>query len=95
MPSDLRTTSPVTTAASAAVTAEAALKLVDSRIGGLTSAEAAGGLAELGPNLVGVDERSLRAIVLEQVRNGINVLLAVAGALTIATDDPSGSRRAV
>jgi P-type Mg2+ transporter len=44
-------------------------------------------LAAIGPNALAQDSRSLRAIVLEQVRNGINLLLAGAGALTIVTGD--------
>lgn len=44
-------------------------------------------LARFGPNAVGAQSRSLRAIVMEQVRNGINILLAGAGVLTIATGD--------
>ena len=54
---------------------------------GLTSPEAATRLRHFGPNEVEAESRSLREIVLEQVRSGINILLAVAGLLTIVTGD--------
>jgi Mg2+-importing ATPase len=54
---------------------------------GLPGREAGSRLARFGLNAVAAESRSLRAIVLEQVRNGINILLAGAGVLTIVTGD--------
>ena len=67
--------------------ADEVLRQLGSGPGGLSAEEARARLARLGPNAVGVESRSLRAIVMEQVRNGINVLLAGAGVLTIVTGD--------
>jgi len=77
----------ITPVGAAAATPEAVLEQLGSGPAGLAAAEARRRLAELGPNAVGVESRSFRAIVLEQVRNGINILLAGAGVLTIATGD--------
>jgi Mg2+-importing ATPase len=54
---------------------------------GLSREEAARRLKRFGPNEIEAESRSLWDIVLEQARSGINVLLAVAGMLTIATGD--------
>ncbi|HXN91328.1 MAG TPA: cation-transporting P-type ATPase [Candidatus Sulfotelmatobacter sp.] len=54
---------------------------------GLSSAEAQRRLAEQGPNAIGAQSRSLTKIFTAQARNGINLLLAGAGVLTIATGD--------
>jgi Ca2+-transporting ATPase len=56
-------------------------------LSGLSSAEASRRLAIYGPNELEAESRSLWGIVLEQVRSGINILLALAGLLTIATGD--------
>jgi Mg2+-importing ATPase len=77
----------VNPAAVAAVGPDEALKMCGSGQQGLTAEEARARLARSGPNSVGVESRSLRAIVLEQVKNGINLLLAGAGVLTIITGD--------
>ena len=77
----------MTPAAAAAAAADQVLRETGSGETGLTAAEARRRLAELGPNAVGVQSRSLNKIVLEQVRNGINLLLAGAGILTILTGD--------
>ena len=63
------------------------LQATASTVKGLSSADAHARLARMGPNSVGTETRSLKAIVVEQVKNGINLLLAGAGALTIATGD--------
>ena len=54
---------------------------------GLATKEAGRRLAQLGPNAIGEQSRSLTKIVAEQGRNGINLLLAGAGVLTIVTGD--------
>jgi Mg2+-importing ATPase len=53
----------------------------------LSSTEAKRRLVQEGPNQIGVQTRSLYKIVAEQARNGINLLLAAAGVLTIVTGD--------
>jgi len=63
------------------------LRLLGSGARGLSAAEAGARLARLGPNAVGVESRSLLSLVLEQVKNGINILLTGAGILTIVTGD--------
>ena len=73
--------------AAAAATPEQVLQEVGSGASGLSDVEAKRRLAELGPNAVEAATRSLQKIVLEQVRNGINLLLAGAGVLTIVTGD--------
>jgi len=60
---------------------------LESSPGGLSSAEARRRLAQMGPNAIGRQSRSLTKIVAEQGRNGINLLLAGAGVLTIVTGD--------
>jgi Mg2+-importing ATPase len=77
----------MTPARAAAATPEAVLEETGSSLRGLSEREADERLAKLGPNALAVESRSLRAIVLEQVKNGINILLAGAGVLTIATGD--------
>jgi Mg2+-importing ATPase len=77
----------VTAASAAAAGPDEVLAELGSTASGLTAAEAQRRLKELGPNAVGVESRSLSSIVLEQVRNGINLLLAAAGVLTIVTGD--------
>ena len=54
---------------------------------GLTSAEATRRLEQYGPNEIGAQSRSLRKLIVEQARNGINLLLTAAGILTIVTGD--------
>jgi Mg2+-importing ATPase len=77
----------VSLASLAATDAAAALKALNTTPEGLSSEEAARRLAAYGPNELETRSRSLWTIVLEQVRSGINVLLALAGVLTIATGD--------
>lgn len=77
----------MTPSAAAAAAPEQVLTEVSSNPAGLSAAEAQRRLSEMGPNAVGVESRSLKRIVYEQVRNGINLLLAGAGVLTIATGD--------
>jgi P-type Mg2+ transporter len=67
----------------------AALPLLGSRPEGLTTAEAVERLARFGPNEVRADRRSLGGIVGEQLRSGINLLLALAGLLTFAVGSPT------
>ncbi|MGA7913433.1 MAG: cation-transporting P-type ATPase [Candidatus Dormiibacterota bacterium] len=74
-------------AAAAAAAPEEVLRIVKCGPQGLSTEEARARLARIGPNAVGVESRSLRVIVLEQVKNGINLLLAGAGVLTIVTGD--------
>jgi magnesium-transporting ATPase (P-type) len=54
---------------------------------GLSTAEGQDRLRQQGPNSIGAQKRSLGKILGEQVRNGINLLLAGAGVLTIVTGD--------
>ncbi|HLW46555.1 MAG TPA: cation-transporting P-type ATPase [bacterium] len=68
----------------ATLDAEAVLRLLASRPEGLTSAEAEGRLAQYGPNEVRADRRFLADIVGEQLKCGINLLLGLAGLLTLA-----------
>lgn len=77
----------MTPSEAAAASPEQVLKEVRSGVAGLSAAEAQRRSSELGPNAVGIESRSLGRIVYEQVRNGINLLLAGAGVLTIATGD--------
>ena len=74
-------------ASAAAAEAEDVLQMLHSGLAGLTTDEARARLARAGPNEVGVETRSLKTLVLEQVKNGINLLLAAAGILTIVTGD--------
>jgi Mg2+-importing ATPase len=60
-----------------------ALHRLGSRPEGLTSAEAEQRLAQFEPNEIRADRRSLGGIVGEQVRSGINILLALAGLITL------------
>ena len=75
------------TGEAAASAIEDVLRELGSALTGLSSAEARERLLRVGPNAIGVQERSLGKIVMEQVRNGINLLLAGAGVLTIITGD--------
>jgi Mg2+-importing ATPase len=76
----------------AAATVDAVLADLGSTPEGLSAEQARTRLARYGPNAVGVASRSLNGIVLEQVKNGINLLLAGAGLLTIITGDlPDGA----
>ncbi|HEV7217091.1 MAG TPA: cation-transporting P-type ATPase [Chloroflexota bacterium] len=68
--------------------AAAVLRQFESAEQGLTGDEAARRLRQYGANALRADERSFGAIVAEQMRNGINVLLAIAGAVTFALGDP-------
>ena len=77
----------MTTAEAAAADPEQVLTALSSRVAGLSAEEAKRRIAELGPNAIGVQSRSLTKIVAAQARNGINVLLAGAGVLTIVTGD--------
>jgi P-type Mg2+ transporter len=79
---------PVLTADAAAATASVAvLQILGSSLQGLAQGEAGSRLARLGSNALAVESRTLWTIALEQLRNGINILLAGAGVLTIATGD--------
>jgi Mg2+-importing ATPase len=72
--------------------ADAALRLLRTDRRGLSGAEAARRLQEYGPNEVRPEQRSLGGIVLEQARSGINILLALAGVVTLAIGDvPDGA----
>lgn len=73
--------------AAAAARPEDVLQMVASGARGLSTEEAEARLVRIGPNSFGVESRSLKAIVLEQAKNGINLLLAGAGVLTVATGD--------
>lgn len=77
----------MTPAQAAAADPQQVLAALGSSPVGLTTAEAQRRLKEQGPNAIGVQGRSLNKIVAEQVRNGINLLLAGAGVLTIVTGD--------
>ena len=77
----------MTAEAAAAASPEGVLELLGSSPKGLTAHEATSRLERLGPNALAVESRSLRTIALEQLRNGINILLAGAGVLTITTGD--------
>ena len=77
----------LTAEAAAAATPEAVVDTLQSSLQGLGQSEAATRLARLGPNALAVESRSLWTIALEQARNGINILLAAAGVLTIVTGD--------
>lgn len=68
----------------AAAEAAAVLRRFESAEQGLTGEEAARRLPQYGPNALRADKRSFGAILAEQMRNGIDVLLAVAGAVTFA-----------
>ena len=76
-----------TAEAAAAAAPESVLQMLASSMHGLPAREAGARLARLGPNALAVESRSLRTIALEQLRNGINILLAGAGVLTIVTGD--------
>lgn len=79
---------PAPTAETAAAAApEAVMDILQSSPRGLGAREAASRMARIGPNALAVESRSLWTIVLEQLRNGINILLAGAGVLTIVTGD--------
>src|SRR5450759_3140711 len=79
---------PAPTAETAAAAApEAVMDIQESSPRGLGAREAASRMARIGPNALAVESRSLWTIVLEQLRNGINILLAGAGVLTIVTGD--------
>lgn len=67
--------------------AEACLALVGGQPTGLTSAEARARLARFGPNEVATGVRSPLTILGELVRNGLVLLLAGAGLLTLALHD--------
>jgi P-type Mg2+ transporter len=71
----------------AAADAATALRMLDARADGLTAAEAAQRLARYGPNQVSSESRSFWSIAVDQMRSGINILLAIAGILTIVTGD--------
>jgi len=87
VPIETADTQPLTVAAAAATAPDQVLKDLGSSAQGLSEREAETRLARLGPNALAVESRSLKAIVLEQARNGINILLAGAGMLTIVTGD--------
>ena len=62
---------------------DASLRRLGSGPEGLPSAEAARRFAQYGPNEVRADRRSFGGIIGEQLRSGINLLLAFAGLLTV------------
>ena len=78
---------PITAAAAASMDPSDVLQTLASTPNGLPGREAVSRLARFGPNSIAPESRSLGAIVLEQVGNGINILLAGAGVLTIVTGD--------
>ena len=63
------------------------LRQLGSSSEGLSSQEALSRLRRAGPNSIETPGRSLNKLIVEQLRNGINVLLAGAGVLTIITGD--------
>ncbi|HEV3406190.1 MAG TPA: cation-transporting P-type ATPase, partial [Candidatus Dormibacteraeota bacterium] len=63
----------VTASAAAAAAPDGVLHELGSGLQGISSQEARARLTRFGPNAVGVESRSLRSIVLEQARNGINL----------------------
>lgn len=74
-------------AALASVDPNTALQVLESTRDGLTAAEAARRLARYGRNEVTSESRTFWSIAADQMRSGINVLLAIAGVLTIVTGD--------
>ncbi|HXC79875.1 MAG TPA: cation-transporting P-type ATPase, partial [Candidatus Acidoferrum sp.] len=87
MPPEVAPEPALTAEAAAAAAPESVLRMFASSMHGLPAREAGARLARLGPNALAVESRSLRTIALEQLRNGINILLAGAGVLTIVTGD--------
>ncbi|HXC79341.1 MAG TPA: cation-transporting P-type ATPase, partial [Candidatus Acidoferrum sp.] len=87
MPTEVAPKPALTAEAAAAAAPESVLQTFASSMHGLPAREAGMRLARLGPNALAVESRSLRTIALEQLRNGINILLAGAGVLTIVTGD--------
>ena len=79
----------MTPAEAAAADPDQVLSALGTGRAGLSSAEAKQRLERQGPNAIGVQSRSLNTILVEQVRNGINLLLAGAGVLTIVTGTSS------
>ena len=77
----------MTPAEAAAADPEKVLEALHSAPNGLPSSEAGRRLAQLGPNSIAEQSRSLTKIIAEQARNGINVLLTGAGVLTVVTGD--------
>ncbi|HYU64231.1 MAG TPA: cation-transporting P-type ATPase [Verrucomicrobiae bacterium] len=77
----------MTTAEAAAANPEKVLTALSSGPAGLSTEEAKRRNAEVGPNAIAAQSRSLTKIVAAQARNGINVLLTGAGILTIVTGD--------
>jgi P-type Mg2+ transporter len=77
----------MTPAEAAAAPADQVLAGLGTSPAGLSTAEAARRLEQQGPNEIGAQSRSLGKLVLEQARNGINLLLTGAGILTIVTGD--------
>jgi len=77
----------VTPAEAAAAEPQQVLTQLGSGLGGLSSGDAKRRLAQQGPNAIGAQSRSLDKLIAEQARNGINLLLAAAGVLTIVTGD--------
>jgi hypothetical protein len=87
MATDVSAKSALTPETAAAAAPEAVMEMLQSSPRGLGAREAASRMARIGPNALAVESRSLWTIVLEQMRNGINILLAGAGVLTIVTGD--------
>ncbi|HKW73730.1 MAG TPA: HAD-IC family P-type ATPase [Candidatus Dormibacteraeota bacterium] len=77
----------MTPAEAAAADPDKVLEAVGSSPTGLAAADARRRLADLGPNSIGTQSRSLTKIIAAQGRNGINILLTGAGVLTIITGD--------
>ncbi len=77
----------MTPAEAAAADPQEVLAAVGSSVDGLSADEARRRLAQTGANEIGHESRSLTKIIVEQARNGINLLLAGAGILTIVTGD--------
>jgi P-type Mg2+ transporter len=68
-----------------------ALQILKTTPQGLSSADADERLSRYGPNEVKAAKRSLGGIAREQVTSGINILLALAGVLTLITGSPIDS----
>jgi len=77
----------MTPAEAAAAPPDRVLAGLEASPGGLSTADARRRAAQMGPNAIGQQSRSLTKIIAEQGRNGINILLTGAGVLTIATGD--------
>jgi Mg2+-importing ATPase len=87
----VKTQEPASSARLATVDVPDVLRVLATTPDGLSSAEATRRLRDVGPNELRTEERSLWTITRRQFVSGINVLLGLAGLLTIAIGDlPDG-----